>query len=490
MESIVEAFERHVRDQGERQALWSRGEDLKQSFAQLNASALEWQSRLPVAGRRPIAVAVGNVGAFCHLSLAMLRLGIPMVTMDASAPHARKRELCRHLGIATLLHRDGAQATDLQVSFPGDVRAARLAVQAAAELPAPTAVVKLTSGSTGRPEGICLSAEGLAHGIRQIGDGMELSTGERILIAIPLSHSYGFDNGVLSLLALGTPLILEPGIFPSSLLKALAESEATFMPLVPPLVRSLGQSQWPDGLALRRVICAGGLLQEEQAQRFFESSGRAVHNFYGSTETGGICFEASPQEAAARGTVGKPLPGVRVVIDSAGRVNVTSPANLLGYLGRPPLKEQGTDDAPPVAASPATACAMAGTTVITGDTGVWTADGRLRLTGRTADILNIGGRKIPAVRVETALRELPGVCDVAVVGVDDAVRGDRTVAFVVSDRWPLDTTSLPATLLPREMRRLETLPYNERGKVVRQRLRQLATQGRGDEGASPWPPRS
>ncbi len=460
MESIVEAFARQVRDGGERQALWSRSEDLRQSFAQLDACAVEWQRRLAAADRRPIAVAVGNVGAFCHLSLAMLRLGIPMVAMDASASHRRKLELCRHLGVPTLLHRDGAQAADLDEPWPGDVRASKVEVGTPAELPPDTAIIKLTSGSTGQPEGICLSAEGLAHGIRHIGDGMELSADERVLITIPLSHSYGFDNGVLSLLALGAPLILEPGIFPSSLFRALAESAATFMPLVPPLVRSLGQSQWPPGLALRRVICAGGLLQEEQAQRFLDASGRAVQNFYGSTETGGISFEAAPLQAAARGTVGKPLPGVRLDIDGAGRVSVTSPANLLGYLGRP---------------------GVSGATVITGDTGEWTPEGRLRLTGRTADILNIGGRKVPAVRVESALRELPGIRDVAVVGVDDAVRGDRTVAFVVTEHWPLDTTSLPATLLPREMRRLEALPYNERGKVARQHLRQLAAQGRGDD---------
>lgn len=472
MESIVEGFARQLRDGGEREALWSRGEDLRQSFAQVDASARQWQAWLAARGPGPVAVAVGNVGAFCHLSLALLRCGIPMLAMDASAPHQRKIELCRRLGIGTLLHRDLQYRDPVGDPFgdplPDGVRCSQVALEdpaMAVEPPADTALIKLTSGSTGLPLGICLSAEALAHGIRHIGDGMELSPDERVLMAIPLSHSYGFDNGVLSLLALGTPLILEPGIFPSSLLKALAESEATFMPLVPPLVRSLGQTQWPGDLALRRVICAGGVLQEEQARRFHGSTGRWVQNFYGSTETGGITFETAPSDAAACGTVGFPLPGVRVDIDDRGRVTVTSPANLLGYLGTPP----------------STGCLSDGRTVVTGDLGEWTPEGRLRLTGRTADILNIGGRKVPAVQVEKALRRLPGVQEVAVVGVEDAMRGDRTVAFVVAEGWPVDTSSLPATLLPREMRPLDSLPHNERGKVDRHRLRQMASRLRDDD---------
>lgn len=464
MESIAEAFARHLKDAPDREALWSRGEGVRSSFGQLDEAALAWQRLLAVGDQRPIGVAVGNVAAFCHISLAMLRLGIPMVALDGSTSFERQMDLCRHLGVTHLLHRgtegesliDGVRRSPIDPS-PEDQSSYR-------EVPTGTALIKLTSGSTGRPVGICLRAEALAHGIHQIGDAMELDSTERVLIAIPLSHSYGFDNGVLSLFALGTPLILEPGIFPTSLLKALAESQATFMPLVPPLVRSLGQTDWPTDLALRRVICAGGVLHAGQAEEFYRRSGRAVQNFYGSTETGGISFESAPLDASAFGTVGHPLPGVTVELDTEGRVTVQSPGNFSGYFGGCSQADEGSSDI------------EGGRTVVCGDTGEWTAEGRLRLTGRTADILNIGGRKVSAVRVEEILRQLEGVTDVAVVGVDDAVRGDRTVAFLVTDVWPIDNSSVPATLLPREMRQLQALPYNERGKLERHRLRQLATQ--------------
>lgn len=455
MESIVEGFARQLAEGAHRLALWSRREGLQQTFAQLDMAASDWQRRLGDDGAEPVAVAVGNVASFCHLSLALLRLGRPMVCMDGALPLERKLEVCRQLGVATLLHRgetgeplhDGVRRVDTGV--------------AAAEPPRGTALVKLTSGSTGQPVGVCLSADALAHGIHQIGRGMELSSEERVLLCLPISHSYGFDNGVLSLLALGTPLILEPGIFPASLIKALAQSEATFLPLAPPLVRSLGQTEWPAGLALRRVICAGGVLHDDTAAAFYEASGRSVHNFYGSTETGGISFESSPRDPAALGTVGHPLPGVQVELAADGRLQVTSSANLLGTFG-------GRVDLPGTASG----------AVVTGDMGQWTPEGRLRLVGRSGDFLDIGGRKVPAARVEAALRQVPQVRDVAVVGVDDPARGERSVAFVVADAWPLDTSMVPATLIPREMRPIDTLPYSERGKLERQTLRRWASKGR------------
>ncbi|MCP4655374.1 MAG: acyl--CoA ligase [bacterium] len=451
MESIVESFNRWAVDRRDQEALWSRGEDLRVSFGQLHERVIAWARLLDSEAGRPVAVATGNCAAFCELFLALRSTAVPMVSMDAGLPYAEQLDLCRRLGIATLIH--GGDAGDRLVD---GVRITRLPTDAdRITVPPPdTALIKLTSGSTGEPAGACFRDDSLAIGIRQIGQGMELSEGDRVLIAIPLSHSYGFDNGVLSLAVLGTPLVLEPGFFPAPLLRALAEGEITFFPLVPPLVRSLGQSPWPADLALRKVICAGGALVPEFAEQFRGASGRPIHNFYGSTETGGICFEDRPWKPEAVGTVGRPLPGVTVTLDEVGRVGVDSKANLIGYFG--PDREASVRR------------------FLTGDTAEWTPQGRLRLTGRTADILNIGGRKVPAVRVEEALRHLPGVGDAAVVGVEDAVRGERTVAFLVADRWPVNTSSVAARLTPREVRRIDSLPYTERGKLDRGRLRRLA----------------
>jgi len=443
---IAEAFARRVAEAPDREAVWSRGERLRLSFGELDRRAAAWGRRLEREEGRPVAVATGNDAAFCELFLALRRLGVPVVAVDGTLERSEKLDLCRRLGVATLLHRDAPEEL-----LAGGVGRTRTGAEPVAP-PAGTALVKLTSGSTGEPTGYCFSERSLLVGIDQIARGMGIDARDRVLMAIPLSHSYGFDNGVLSLLVEGTPLVLEPSFYPASILTALEHSGATFLPLVPPLVRALGEVPWPGGLALRTVICAGGVLLPEAARRLRRASGRAVHNFYGSTETGGICYERRPEEPEAEGTVGEPLPGVTVELDD-GRPRVISGANRIGVLGR----DREPIDRP----------------VWTGDSAEWTPEGRLRLTGRSAEILNVGGRKVPAARLEEALRELPGVREAAVVGVEDAARGDRVVAFLVADRWPVGTSSLPASLRPRELRRLDRLPHTPRGKLDRRALRRL-----------------
>ena len=134
-------------------------------------------------------------------------------------------------------------------------------------------------------------------------------------------------------------------------------------------------------------------------------------------------------------------------------MHVHSRANYIGYLGK-----DHDSSGPHV--------------VVTGDSAEWAEGGRLRLTGRTADLLNVGGKKVAVTVLEEALRALPGVREAAVVGVEDASRGDRIVAFLVSDRAfdYRDTVSLGV----REVRRLDSLPYTDRGKLDRRRLRELA----------------
>jgi malonyl-CoA/methylmalonyl-CoA synthetase len=150
--------------------------------------------------------------------------------------------------------------------------------------------------------------------------------------------------------------------------------------------------------------------------------------------------------------------------ESIGEVQVRGPNLFLGYLNRPE----------------ASAAAMRDGWFLTGDMGVWTAEGNLRLVGRRAtDLIKSGGYKIGAGEIEAALREHPGVDDAAVTGEPDDDLGERVVAWVVvRDGAAVTEPQLVdhvAALLaphkrPRVVRFLDELPRNELGKVQKKRL--------------------
>lgn len=457
VESLWEAFERTCRDHRDRLAVWSRSEGKGRSFAELFDDATELSLRFAGGRKETVGLAVGNRIELLSLFFALRRCDLPVAMIDGGLSAAEAERLCRRLGITRLIRRrsarrDGGHSGRQVIDLGAGIVLRSVDHAEASAIAGGASVVKVTSGSTGEPAGICLDDRALLSGISQIASGMEIDARDTLLLAIPLSHSYGFDHGVLSLAYAGATLVLESSIYPTALLRALTESGATFFPAVPPMVRALAETEWPVGLALERVISAGGPVAARFADAFFKRSGRPVHQFYGSSETGGISYERSPLDPDARGTVGHPLPGVSIELGEDGAVVVDSPANFIAPLGGPRRAERP---------------------VRLGDHGAWSPGGRLRLVGRTADLLNVGGRRVSAAAVESALLSLAGVEEAAVVGVADELRGDRVVAFVVA-RGPVDPSSLPTHLRPREIRSIDRLPFTERGKVDKSRLRSLA----------------
>ncbi len=449
---FCDAFGRHVRDRGGEEALVSEGEGLALSFAELADRAARWAEALgPLEGMT--ALATGNGAAFVELFLALRGGGVPVLAVDPSPGAA---EVARRMRAAFLLHRDPAIPGDPLPGAPDpDVRLLRTGT---AEAPPPgTAIAKMTSGSTLDPRAACFTEEALVEGVRHLEEGMDLSPGDRVLVSIPLSHSYGFDNGVLSLAAIGTPLVLQPDVFPAALLATMRDRAVTFFPAVPALVRALARASWPRPLALRAVISASAPLAREDADAFRRASGIPVRDFLGATECGGIAFERRPEDPAAAGCVGHPLPGVRIELH-AGGMRVHSAANRFAVL--------------PPAELPAW--------VETGDRACLTREGRLRLLGRTRPTANVGGFKVDLGSLDAFLRALPGVAEAAALPVEDPGRGQRVVAYVeardLSPEGLLDLcrARLSAREVPSEIRVLESLPRNGRGKLDREALAALA----------------
>ncbi|HEX5717715.1 MAG TPA: fatty acid--CoA ligase family protein, partial [Thermoanaerobaculia bacterium] len=333
------------------------------------------------------------------------------------------------------------------------------------------AVVKLTSGSTGAPRGIATPAEALVADDAALAASMGIRGDDRLLATIPMSHSYGLSSLAMPALMRGNLLILpdEGRVFDP--LVAAEQTGATVFPTVPAvldaLLRLADPPSWPA--ALRLVLTAGAPLSPVTAGRFRETFGLPVHVFYGASECGGICYDREGT-AGERGTVGTPVEGVRVELEEGGLITVRSQAVAAGYIpeGDDRLGRLGNGR------------------FVAGDLAEW-RDGELVLRGRVDDLVNIKGKKVNPREVEAVLAQLPGVREVAVLGVclpdrsGEVLRavvacppGSLTAAEVVAWCRP----RLSPHKVPRSVVLVPELPRTSRGKLDRGSLMAI----RGAEG--------
>lgn len=303
------------------------------------------------------------------------------------------------------------------------------------------ACAKVTSGSTGAPTVIpCRTAHLLADG-ENVTRSMRIRPRDRNLAILPLGHSYGLGNLVMPLIGQGTGMVTAATYLPRQILEWIGEYGITVFPTVPVVLRILSGIEGDYDLrSLRLVISAGAPLPAETAAGFFARFGRRVHNFYGSSETGGICYDSTGAASLSGRSVGKPMHGVRVEVARGGRIRVS---------GKAVATSRGS-------------CTLA-------DIGRWGTRGELEITGRAAPVANIGGRKVSPAEVETALLSIPAVTAAWVKVLRHASR-DELAAAVESARPEAEIVyelagRLAKWKLPRRLVVARDLPRNPRGKL-------------------------
>jgi long-chain acyl-CoA synthetase len=222
-------------------------------------------------------------------------------------------------------------------------------------------------------------------------------------------------------------------------------------------------------------VSASAPLPPRYNQEFHDKFGIYIRQLYGSTETGTISINQTPDPSGTLDSVGTPIQGVRLTaMDEAGRpvetgqvgeVAVASPAAIEGYDGLPEVNRQAFREG----------------YFFTGDLGKLDAQGRLYLQGRIKFLINKGGFKIDPREVELLLEGHPGVAEVAVVGVTTAY-GDEKVKAVVVLRAPSTESELAEYCrgkiadfkIPSVIEFRDALPKSPTGKIRRPLLVQDA----------------
>ena len=409
--------------------------------------------------------AAPNGPAFLAGFLALRRASQTALLLDPISPPADRRRALSVLGAKMVLECEKAWPSSIS-----DFRLVPVGRGPALPLRPEIAAIKLTSGSTGAPRGVAMRSETLLADEAALAVTMGFRDDDRLLSAIPLSHSYGFTTLALSALVRGLTLVLPADNGPFGALTAAAELGATVFPTVPAYIRGVLKMSrppaWPS--IVRLVISAGAILPAATAAQFRHTYGQPVHVFYGSSECGGICYDREGN-AAERGTVGTPVEGVRISLKSpdhegadARRIVVESAGVGETYLPEPdPRLAEGCFE--------------------TSDVGTWHG-GELALLRRVDRVINMRGRKVDPSEVEEVLAALDGVVEAVVIGIAPPDRREEIVRAVVAcpvgrfnyeDIAAWCRSRLAEYKVPRSVVFVDAIPRTSRGKIDRAALLDL-----------------
>ena len=311
--------------------------------------------------------------------------------------------------------------------------------------------VVFTSGTTGEPKGVGLTAANHEASALASAWNLGVAPGERWLCCLPLWHVGGLS--ILHRSAIyGTTAVLHEGFDAARVRESLESGEVTVVSLVATMLRRLidgGLEAWPS---LRGALVGGGPVPRDLLE-WAAGSGFPLLQTYGMTETCSQVATLGAAEALTKaGSAGRPLPGVELRTGAGGEVLVRGPMVAPGALG-------------------------ADGWLHTGDRGRIDADGFLYVEGRLDDVIVTGGENVAAPEVEEALLAHPAVAEAAVAGRPDPEWGEAIVAWVVADGGVPDDAllawcreRLPGFKVPKALVRVELLPRNAAGKVVKARL--------------------
>ncbi len=468
--------------------LGPQGEVLR-SFGEVNRRAEGWAEKFGKTGIRPrVLLALENGPDWPEILLGVWMAGGVVVPCEPSSGRGVLKEIVNLCGINTTVASNAGMIALESLEAAGDVPFSQ------ADL------LKVTSGTSSERRALAFTAGQLLADATNLYSSMGLRPDDRNLGLISFAHSYGFSNLIGMLCCFGVPVVTCHDALPRSLSGVIEGAGVTVFPGVPPMYRGLTGIGFRSK-TLRLCISAGAPLAGKDGAGFFEAAGLKIHSFYGASECGGICYDASEEVSVPEGFVGRPVSGVnlaKLVEEGAGDAALTGqvlslPKTQGGVFACPGLGDEvplGHKLAPCGAGRFVVSSFAVGLGYLPERPGDLLADGTyqppdileecgegFRILGRDSDFINVGGRKIIPTEIEKVLRQHPGVHDVVVFGMSDpGSRGEMVAACLVGEASEKSLKQhcgeeMPTWQIPRCWFFVSELPVNERGKISRLELR-------------------
>jgi long-chain acyl-CoA synthetase len=475
------------------------------TYRELDQESGQFAAGLAEAGLRPgqvVAIQLPNVPQFLTAYFGALKAGMTVLPMNPLLKAPEIEHQLSDSGAAIMLglaglHAEAAKACELAgvplylVGEPPAGEGARPVTEliSTAPLSEPggeiwpgngddTAVLIYTSGTTGKPKGAELTHFLLYMNCTVSGQLFGARADDVTLAVLPFFHVFGLSSVLNVSVRYGGCLSIVPRFEPGPVLDAIEADKCTVIAGVPTMLHALAQLDVTGrDLAALRVAVSGGASLPENVMGTFEAKyGIEVLEGYGLSETGSTSSFNRPGDRKPL-SVGKPIWGVQMRTgdkddnplppgpDHIGEILIRGHNVMKGYRNRPE----------------ATAAALKGGWLHTGDLGYVDSDGFYFIVDRTKDLVIRGGYNVYPREIEEVLYAHPGIREAAVIGKPDERLGEEVVAVVVleadvsldeQDVIAYTKERLAAYKYPREVRFRAELPKGPTGKILKTELRE------------------
>jgi cyclohexanecarboxylate-CoA ligase len=377
---------------------------------------------------------------------------------------------------------DGANSFEALLSGPAWENDADARTILNSHRPGPDDVTQIiyTSGTTGEPKGVMHSANTVMANIIPYAQRLQLDAEDVVLMASPMAHQTGFMYGLIMPILLKASAVILDVWEPLKAIALVRAERCSFTMASTPFLTDLAKNVAESGQTvptLKTFLCAGAPIPGPLVEQARAVLGTKIVSAWGMTENGAVTLIGlNDADERAFTTDGYPLPGVELkVIDfdgsslppgEAGKLMVRSVSNFGGYLKRP--QWNGTD---------------AEGWFDTGDLARIDAQGYVRITGRSKDVIIRGGENIPVVEIEALLYRHPAIAMAAVVAYPDERLGERACAVVVpKPGQSIDLPSIVAFMkeqhvaiqyIPERLIVRDAMPSTPSGKIQKFKLREM-----------------
>ncbi len=355
--------------------------------------------------------------------------------------------------------------------------------------------IQYTSGTTGFPKGVMLTHYNVVNNGKAIGDCMDLSTADRMMIQVPMFHCFGMVLAMTASMTHGVTMSPIPAFSPRKGLDCINKEKITCFHGVPTMfIAMLGHEDFEktDFSHMRTGIMAGSPCPIQTMREVIEKMHMPeICITYGQTEASPATTMSKTTDSIETrvNTVGAPIFGVECKIvdpetgedlpDNADGEFVARGYNIMkGYYKMPEATAMAIDSEG---------------WLHSGDLARRTPEGYYKITGRIKDMIIRGGENLYPKEIEDFIYTNPDVKDVQVIGVPDKQYGEEAMACVIpKEDSGLTEESLREFIIanlakhkvPKYIRFVDSFPMNAAGKILKYKMREEAIEYLGLQDAS------